>query len=163
VESQVSALRQALYRGDRAAAAQLAAEGANLNVFDAAALGDADTLKRRLVENPQDAHEYSADGFTALHFAAFLGGVAEIRVLIDAGADVNAVSRNDMKVQPLHSAAAQGSVEACNELLIAGADVNAQQQGGFTPMDEALIKKNDEMAALFLEHGGKPSGNELPT
>jgi ankyrin repeat protein len=162
VESEVSALRQALYRGDRAAAAQLAAEGAYLNVFDAAAIGNVDTLKRRLTEDPQAAHEYSADGFTALHFAAFLAGVAEIRVLLDAGADVNAVAHNDMKVTPLHSAAAQGSVEACNELLIAGADVNAQQQGGFTPMDEALMKKNDEMAALFLVHGGQPSGNDLP-
>src|SRR6202023_4185501 len=96
---------------------------------------------------------WSADGFTALHFAAYLGGADAVRVLIDAGADVHAVARNDMRVQPLHSAAALGGVGACELLLNAGADPNAAQQGGFVPLDEALLTKNDALASLLRERG----------
>jgi hypothetical protein len=42
VESEVSEVRQALYRGDRATADALVAGGAALNVFDAAALDEAE-------------------------------------------------------------------------------------------------------------------------
>jgi ankyrin repeat protein len=162
VESEVSDLRQALYRGDRVAADALLAEGAAVNVFDAAALGDVGFLQSLLAADPGLAHEWSADGFTALHFAAYLGGADAVSVLIDAGADVGAVARNDMLVQPLHSAAALGDVAACELLLDAGADPNAAQQGGFVPLDEALITKNDALAKLLRSRGGEVSGNPLP-
>ena len=163
VEAEVSEIRQALYRGDRAAADALIGSGAAINGFDAAALGDVSFLESLLVSDPGLVHEWSADGFTALHFAAFLGGADAVRVLIAAGADVGAVARNDMRVQPLHSAAALGDVEACRLLLDAGADPNAAQQGGYVPLDEAVSNKKDELAALLRARGAQLSGNQLPT
>ena len=162
MESEVSEVRQALYRGDRATADALVAGGAALNVFDAAALGDAETLGALVADDGSLIDAWSADGFTALHFAAFLGGTEAVRVCLDAGADVNAVARNDMRVQPLHSAAANGNVESCRLLLDAGADVNAQQQGGFNPLDEAEHANKSELAALLRERGARLSGNQLP-
>jgi ankyrin repeat protein len=162
VESEVSELRQALYRGDRTTANALLADGAVVNVFDAAALGDVEFLRSLLAADPALAHEWSADGFTALHFASFLGGAEAVRVLIDAGSDVSAAARNDMRVQPLHSAAALGDVAACELLLDAGADPNASQQGGFVPLDEAVLKKNDPLVSLLQARGAKVSGNPLP-
>jgi ankyrin repeat protein len=162
VETQVSELRQALYRGDRDAADTLRAAGAEINVFDAAALGDVGRLRALLEIDPALTHEWSADGFTALHFAAYLGGADAVRVLIEAGSDPRAVARNDMRVQPLHSAAALGDVAACELLLRAGADPNATQQGGFVPLDEALITKNEPLAELLRAHGARLSGNPLP-
>jgi ankyrin repeat protein len=153
VETEVSAVRQALYRGDRAGAQRLVTEGAVLNVFDAAALGDVATLERFLRHERDAVTGWSADGFTALHFAAFLGGPDAVRVLLDAGSDVAAVARNDMRVQPLHSAAANGSVESCRLLLAAGADPNARQQGDYTPMDEAVQESNRELIALLVDYG----------
>jgi len=158
----VSDLRQALYRGDRVTADALLAEGAPVNIFDAAALGDVAFLASLLATDPSLGHEWSADGFTALHFAAFLGGAAAVRVLIEAGSDVNAVARNDMRVQPLHSAAALGDVSACELLLDAGADPNAAQQGGYVPLDEAVMRKNDALATLLRSRGANVSGNPLP-
>jgi ankyrin repeat protein len=163
VETEVSELRQALYRGDRAAANALLSEGVAVNVFDAAALGDVAFLSSLLAADPGLAHEWSADGFTALHFAAFLGGADAVRVLIDAGADVRAVARNDMRVEPLHSAAALGDVAACELLLDAGADPNAAQQGGYVPLDEAIMNKKDALAELLRARGAQVSGNPLPT
>ena len=163
MEAEVSELRQALYRGDRAAAAALVESGAEPNVFDAAALGDVDLLQRLVGTSSTNVHEWSADGFTALHFAAYLGGHDSVQVLLEAGADVHAVARNEMQVQPLHSGAALGDVEACRLLLDAGADPNAAQHGGWTPLDEAVITKNEPLAVLLRARGGRLSGNPLPT
>src|SRR3954468_6974972 len=154
METAVSPIRQALYRGSRAAADKLLAEGAEPNVFDAAALGDVDTLRTFLAGNAELVHAWSADGFTVLHFAAFLGGPDAVRACLDAGADVTAVARNEMRVQPLHSAAANGNVESCRLLLEAGADPSARQQGDFTPIDEAVQEHNDELIALLRSYGG---------
>ncbi len=134
-----------------------------MNVFDAAAIGDVVLLRELLDADPSLAHAWSADGFTALHFAAYLGGVGPVRVLLDAGAHVDAVARNAMQVQPLHSAAALGDVEACRALLDAGADPNAEQQKGFRPLDEALMTKNEPLASLLRERGAQTSDDPLPT
>ena len=72
---------------------------------------------------------------------------------IDAGADVSAVARNQMRVQPLHSAAANGNVESCRLLLEAGADPKASQQRDFTPMDEAVQEHNEALIALLRSYG----------
>jgi hypothetical protein len=161
METTVSEVRQALYRRDRVAADLLVDRGAELNVFDIAALGDAQRLREFLADDPSLAHAWSADGFTALHFAAYLGGAAVVKVLIGADADVSAVARNDMRVQPLHSAVASGDVEACRALLDAGADPNAEQQAGYRPLDEALMNNNSAAEALLRERGATPSGNPL--
>jgi ankyrin repeat protein len=161
VDADVSEIRQALYRGDRAAAVALVEGGAPVDGFDAAALGEVDRLRALVTSYPDLVHAWSADGFTALHFAAYLGGAAAVRVLLDAGADVHAVARNDMRVQPLHSAAALGDVEACRLLLDAGADPNAAQQGGYLPLDEAVLTKNDALAELLRARGARLSGNQL--
>lgn len=161
MESEVSELRNALYRGDRVTADALVADGVLLNVFDVAALGDADLLGEYLAADASLAQAWSADGFSALHFAAYLGGGDSVRVLLKAGADVAAVARNAMLVQPLHSAVALGDLRACRELLDAGADPNAEQQGGFRPLDEAVITRNDDVATLLRERGAQLSGNPL--
>ena len=76
-------------------------------------------------------------------------GAAE--ALVAAGATVN-----------VFDAAALGDVTACELLLRAGPDPNAAQQGGFVPLDEALITKNEPLAELLRAHRAKVSGNPLP-
>ena len=158
----MSEIRHALYRGDRAAVETLIARGHEVNGFDAAALGDLERIREHLAADPSLVDAWSADGFTALHFAAYLGGADSVRALLAAGAECSAVARNDMRVQPLHSAAASGDVDACRALLEAGADPNAEQHGGFRPLDEALITENAPLAALLRERGAEVSGNPLP-
>jgi uncharacterized protein len=152
MEPTSSAIRAALYRGERDVAERLAT-GASLDVFEAACLGDTATLTSLLSATPALAEAWSDDGFTALHFAAFLGNADCVRVLLNAGADVGAVARNEMGVQPLHSAAAHRDVDSCRLLLDAGADPNARQQGGYTPLDEARLNKQEALIALLLQHG----------
>src|SRR6185369_364649 len=44
------------------------------------------------------------DGWTPLHLAAFFGHAENVCLLLDAGADVHAVSHNGLKNTPLHAA-----------------------------------------------------------
>ena len=151
----VSAILDALYRGDRKAA-EAAADGAELDVLEAAALGDAERLRELVSGDPELAALRSADGFTALHYAAFFGTADAARVLLEHGADPGAVAGNDMRVQPLHSAAAVDANETARLLLDAGADPNAVQEGGFRPIDAAVHNGNDELYELLVERGAEP-------
>lgn len=155
-EDGVSALMLARYRSDRAVSDALLAADPDLDVFEAAAFGYLDRLRERLEDDPSRASARAADGFTALHFAAFFAKPEAARILLEAGAPTALVADNDMRVQPLHSAAAAHQIEICRMLLGAGADVNARQAGGFTPLHAAAQNGDPEMVELFLSAGADP-------
>ncbi len=133
----VSLLLFCLYHGRGELARALAAGRPDLDVFEAAALGCEARLAELLAADAACGRAWSADGFTALHFAAFFGRDEAARLLIEAGADPAAVARNAMAVQPLHSAAAGRHAGVAAVLLRAGADPNARQHGGWTPLQAA--------------------------
>lgn len=149
----VSALMLARYRSDRAVSDALLAADPELDAFEAAALGYLDRLRERLDEDPSRLDAVSADGYTALHFAAFFAKPEAARILIDAGARVDVVAGNEMRVQPLHSAAAGHDRDICRMLLAAGAQVDARQAGGFSPLHAAAQNGDPEMVELFLSAG----------
>jgi hypothetical protein len=156
----VSATMHALYRGRPDLAEAIAAVLPGLDVFEAAALGRVDRLAALLVADPTLAEARSADGFTALHFPAFFGigdAAAASRLLIEAGADVNARSANSFSVLPLHSAVAGNHDAVVAVLIDAGADVNATQPHGWTPLLGAA--KNGSLASVdrLLAAGADPA------
>ncbi|MFI5292997.1 MAG: ankyrin repeat domain-containing protein [Candidatus Limnocylindrales bacterium] len=155
--SGVSAILLSRYRSDRATTDALLAADPDLDVFEAAALGYADRLGEDLEADPRRAVAVSSDGFTALHLAAYFGKAEAARLLIDNGSDVNAVSANEMRVQPLHSAAAGGHRDVCRILLAAGADVNATQRDSYAPIHAAAQHGDDELVELFLSAGADPT------
>ena len=152
----VSALMLARYRSNRAVTDVLLAADPDLDVFEAATLGYLDRLRARLDDDPSVVAALSADGYTALHFAAFFAKPEAARTLIEMGAPVDVVAANEMRVQPLHSAAAGHNIEVCRLLLAAGAEVDARQAGGFTPLHEAAQNGDPEMVELFLSAGADP-------
>ena len=77
----VSVIMLSRYRFDRGTTDALLAVDPDLDVFEATALGYIDRLRERLAEDHWRATAYSADGFTALHFAAFFGKVEAARTL----------------------------------------------------------------------------------
>lgn len=152
-EEGVSALMLSRYRSNRTVTDALVAADPELDVFEASALGYLDRLRERLEEDPARLSALSADGYTALHFAAFFAKPEAARILLESGAPVDLVAANAMRVQPLHSAAAGHQIEICRLLLAAGADVDARQAGGFTPLHEAGQNGDPEMVELFLSAG----------
>src|ERR687888_2793302 len=101
----MSDILEAIYRGDRGEAERLA-EGRELDVFEASALGRTERLRELLDADPSLANAWAKDGFQPLGLASFFGNVDTARALVEAGAEVNSASRNDFKVMPLHSACA---------------------------------------------------------
>jgi len=155
----MSELMQALYQGRTDEARVLAESRSDLDVFEAAAIGDVDRLRSVLDEDPSLANAWSDDGFTPLHFAAFFGHPKSARLLIDRGAELEARSTNRefaLDSSPLHSAVAARQRETIEVLLDAGADVNAVQHQGYTPLLEAAQSGESELVELLLERGADP-------
>ena len=143
---------QALYRGDDDTARRLA-EDAELDVFEAAALGEVERLRELLGADATLAQARSDDDFTPLHYAAFFDGPDTARLLVDNGADVNAFADNELGVHPLNSAAAAGQREVAAILLEHGADPNAPTRRGFSPLDAADANGDEKLAALLRSQG----------
>jgi ankyrin repeat protein len=152
----VSLVRWALYLGRRDLAARILEAEPPLDVFDSTAVGDVERLSEVLAADPSLASSRSGDGFTALHFAAFLGTEACARALLDAGADPAARATGTMDVQPLHSAAAARNVGVARLLLAAGAPVDATQTGAFTALHEAANNGDEPFVDLLLAAGADP-------
>jgi ankyrin repeat protein len=152
----ISARMLALYRGDVDMLEPLVDAGPELDVFEAAGLGAEERLEELLAHDASLVSARAGDGFTPLHLAAFFVHPGAARILLDAGADVNAVADNPMRVQPLHRAAAGDSVEICRLLLERGADPNERQAAGGRPLDAARQNGNDELTDLLIAHGATP-------
>src|SRR5436190_20208166 len=87
-----SPLMAALYRGHHDIVDAIIDAGAEIDVFAAAATGRMADLRRTTTDATVNSFAY--DGWTPLHLAAFFGHLDAARFLLDAGADVDAVSEN---------------------------------------------------------------------
>ncbi len=162
-ESGLSAVLAAQYRHADTMVEAILAAGPDLDVFDAAAVGDCDRLTALLDADPSLVDVYAPDGHFPLGLAAFFGRPQAVRLLLDRGADVSAVARNDMRVQALHAAVAGRNREAVRMLLAAGADPNAEQHGGWTPLMAAQQHGDDDIAADLTAAGAQPSSGNRST
>ena len=128
----------------------------DVDVFEAATLGEVERLEKWVQEDRSLVSRRSPDDTTPLHFAAFFARPDAAKLLIERGADVHAVSPTFGRVTPLHSAAAGRSTEIVHALLVAGAEPNARQEGGFVALHAAAQSGDVEMARDLLEHGADP-------
>ncbi|HYY43993.1 MAG TPA: ankyrin repeat domain-containing protein [Actinomycetota bacterium] len=153
----MSAALQALYAGDVEKAYELLPPDDELSVFEAAAFGRLQRLREILHGDTSQARARSDDGFTALHLAIFGRQAGAARLLIDSGADLNALSSGAIAgVPPLGTAAFVRSVTLAGLLLDAGANVNQRGEGGFTALHTAAANDDEDLVRLLLERGADP-------
>ena len=143
-----SPLMAALYRGNHEIVEALVNAGAEVDVFAAAATGRLEALQKALTL-PGTAAAYSYDGWTSLHLASFFGQLAAARVLLAAGADVRARSRNSLENTPLHAATAGKHASLALLLLDYGADPEALDAGGSTATRIAAENRLDAVSAAI--------------
>jgi hemoglobin len=75
-----------------------------------------------------------------------------VRVLVGAGADVNACG-GVTRATALHMAARRGFVEVATALLEAGASIEARDSKGDTPLRRAINCRKAEVVRLLVERG----------
>ena len=153
-------LLDAAERGDRAAAMQLLAKGANPNTPGPdgttalmwAASNDDLELVRALIKAGANVTLKNQFGTSALTEAAIIGSAPVIEALLKAGADPN--TKNPEGETPLMAVARAGKVDAATRLLEAGADVNAKEEwGGQTALMWAAAQSQAEMVKLLASKG----------
>jgi ankyrin repeat protein len=84
-----------------------------------------------------------------LHSASAGSHVGVARLLVAAGADVNATQRHGYT--PLHAAAQNGHAELTDLLLDAGADPSARTDGGQSPADLATTAGHQAIATRLAD------------
>jgi uncharacterized protein len=125
----ISPALQALYEGDPDRAQTLLASDDELPAYEAAAFGRVERLRRLLAEDAANANAWSPDGFSALHLAIFGGSGEAVRLLIEHGADIDALATSDVaRVRPLGTAAFVGRPDLEKLLLEAGADASLPRE-----------------------------------
>lgn len=158
-ENGTSALLLAYYHGKAEIANALLTHRPDLDIFEAATVGDAARIRELAARDPSLVNAVAGDGFFPLGLAAFFKRPDAVRALLELGADVRPASRSG-GFTPLHSAVADDTGPLAKEivrmLLDADADPNAQSAGGGTPLHTAAFVGNIEITKLLLAAGADP-------
>ena len=101
-------------------------------VADAAMRRDTAAV-RALIRQRIDVNVPQGDGMTALHWAASHGDASEVRLLLGAGAKVEAATRNGAYT-PIHLASRNGNAAAVRALIAARANASAMTATGAFPI-----------------------------
>jgi ankyrin repeat protein len=114
----------------------------------------AEAVAKLLASDSDAAKARDAAGSTLLHHAAAFGSIDTMKLLLDAGADVNAANRR--RSTPLHWSLHD---EAKVRLLLSrGAAINAKQVEGRTPLYiAASMGQGTSLVKLLLENGANPA------
>lgn len=126
-------------------------------------------MKKLLARDDLDVdqtNEVCYEDETALTIAIYLGRVALVDALLQAGANPN-VGRGLGKATPLHIAITAGAEQDCDAdvplricelLLVFGAIPDSVDQNGFNPLHIAALNDRDDIMDMILnaDHGGIP-------
>ena len=144
----VSAILIALYFNQQVIARYLATKVESLDIFEAAALGDLNQVKKLITQDPTKANAVNVDGFQPLGLAEYFSKEETAMFLIRHGAHVNGASQNSLKAAPLHAALSAHNIFLVKEILKHGGDVNLPESGGYTPLH--IAAQNGDVDALEI-------------
>ena len=146
-EQGLSPLVHAAYRGRGPVFAALLAAGEPVDPWDRLVAGRADGLPA--------ADAWSADGFTALHLAAFVDNAEAARALLEAGADPNPISRASFaRVTPLGTCAFANAPGVARVLLEHGADPSIAENDDPHGTPLAIAEGNAFVEVVEVLRGG---------
>jgi ankyrin repeat protein len=100
-------------------------------------------------------HREAARDWRPIMEASYNGFAEVVEVLVEHGADVNAISTSEHN-RPLHRAAEKGHVDVVEVLLQSGVDVEARATWlRITPLVKAAFEGSSSIVNLLVQHGAK--------
>ncbi|TPV42377.1 ankyrin repeat domain-containing protein [Bacillus dicomae] len=123
------------------------------SIVQAAISGNKEKVVEFIKTNPTAVKEFSEDGWTLLHLAAYFGQKELASFLLESGADIHIRAKNENENTPLQAAIANKQNELVAFLIEKGSDVNVIQSGGWTCLHEAALLGNEEIIILLLKNG----------
>jgi ankyrin repeat protein len=147
-----------LYRGRAKCVEALLARG-GLTLQEAAAAGDVQRIDVLLGQAPWTIQSLSADGWTALHLAAYVGRDAAVIRLLELGADARQWARAFETNLAIHAACAGCRLgkTALAKLAAATGDPDITPKHGFTPLMEAAANGYVDGVDVLLAAGADRS------
>jgi ankyrin repeat protein len=140
--------------------ASAAAAPPDTRLVDAMARQDAQAA-RALLKQGADVNAHSADGTTAVHWAAHWNDVETLGLLLKAGADVNAA--DDHGVTALSLASENVGVQMVDVLLKAGANPNLARTSGMTPLFDAIEVGSIDIVKMLMARGANVNATTTKT
>jgi len=110
--------------------------------------GEVDAESRDFMQR-HNAH----DGWTPLHLAAHYGHLPTVKLLLEHGADIEAVSQNAIGNTPISAAAWGNRLDIVEYLASRGANVDAPNAWGRTALHRAIDGGNWDTARLLVKLG----------
>src|SRR6185312_656751 len=102
-----------------------------------------------LITAHADLKTHSKDGFTAIHFAARVGDLETVKLLLAAGVDVN--------IQTQTSQAKTGDNDEPVVTVGVTRALRAGGAAGYTPLLVATLRAQVDVALYLLDHGADPN------
>jgi ankyrin repeat protein len=122
-------------------------------IFAAASAGDLAAVKTAIDADHGVLRATEWDNATLLHDAVQHNHPELTQLLLEDGADPNAVTKDGLT--PLHMAAMNGDIQIAQMLLSHGAKINARDAKGWTPLDRAEKWDHPNLALILRSKGAK--------
>uniref|UniRef100_A0A8C6Q3P4 Ankyrin 3 n=1 Tax=Nothobranchius furzeri TaxID=105023 RepID=A0A8C6Q3P4_NOTFU len=103
------------------------------------------------VESKMMVNRTTESGFTPLHIAAHYGNINVATLLLNRGAAVDFMARND--ITPLHVAAKRGNSNMVKLLLDRGSKIDAKTKDGLTPLHCGARSGHEQVVDILLDRG----------
>jgi len=144
-----TAIQGAAQVGSATVATYLLERGAPLEICTAAMLGQRDAVEKRIRDKPHNINSKGAHGIPLLPHAAWSGDLELVQFLFRNGAKAGSSSA-------LHNAVTRGYYDLVVWLVEnASPDLNSKNFQGKSPLSVAIERKQETIAQLLRERGGK--------
>jgi ankyrin repeat protein len=124
-------------------------DGLTQDIYDACRKGNVELIKQLSKVNPDTINTPNKSGYTPLIIAGYRNQLEAVKVLLDLGANVNAISEDGTV---LTAACYKSNTALVKILLEQHADVNVKNNAGTTPLMFAIMAENEEIVKLLMEN-----------